>query len=312
MKKELINYDLFGQPILNPARNMADYFGVAPFSVFNTIDGEWQKRKKRWDNLIGEIGQERDGLLSGVRNGEESKSAMARMNGVSILDAVLAELMVKWFTEKGFKTLDPFAGDTVFGFVSSYLERPFTGIELRKEQADFNQARCDEYDLNAKYICDTSENMDDHIQNVSQDFIFSCPPYADLEVYSDLKEDLSNMSHEKFFILYEKILTNTFKKLRWERFAVIVTSEVRSKDGRYIGLVPKTIDIMVKAGYKFYNDIILVNSVGTLPLRCNRMMNSGRKVGRRHQNVLVFYKGNPNNISDNFSELIPKNQFYES
>lgn len=69
---------------------------------------------------------------------------------------------------------------------------------------------------------------------------------------------------------------------------------------------------MVEAGYIYYNDIILMNSVGTLPMRTGRHMNAGRKIGRRHQNVLVFYKGNPNNIKNNFSELIPKNEYYES
>ena len=42
------------------------------------------------------------------------------------------------------------------------------------------------------------------------------------------------------------------------------------------------------------------------------MMNSGRKIGRRHQNVLVFYKGNPKKIKENFNELIPKNKHYDS
>ena len=155
-----------------------------------------------------------------------------------------------------------------------------------------------------------------HIDTIAKgyeaDLLFSCPPYADLEVYSDLKEDLSTMSHEDFFKVYEKVLKNTYNKLKNDRFAVIVTSEVRNKKGEYIRLVPNTINIMVEAGYIYYNDIILMNSVGTLPMRTGRHMNAGRKIGRRHQNVLVFYKGNPNNIKNNFSELIPKNEYYES
>jgi DNA modification methylase len=236
---------------------------------------------------------------------------MNKMQGSSILDAVLAELMIKWFTEENFKTFDPFAGDTVFGFVSAFLKRPFEGIELREEQASFNQLQCDINGLPAKYFCDSSENMDKYIENESKDFIFSCPPYADLEVYSDLEDDLSTMSHEDFFKMYSKILKNTYKKLKNDRFAVVVTSEVRNKKGEYIQLVGKTIALMVEAGYMFYNDIILVNSVGTLPMRTGRHMNSGRKVGRRHQNVLVFYKGDPKKIKENFSELIPKNEHYD-
>jgi DNA modification methylase len=287
---------------------MSDYFGVAPFSILNTVDGDWQKRKKRWNVLINDKGQAREGVLGGS---ESKKDVMNKMKGSSILDAVLAELMIKWFTEENFKTFDPFAGDTVFGFVSAFLKRPFEGIELREEQASFNQLQCDINGLPAKYFCDSSENMDKYIENESKDFIFSCPPYADLEVYSDLEDDLSTMSHEDFFKMYSKILQNTYKKLKNDRFAVVVTSEVRNKKGEYIQLVGKTISLMVEAGYMFYNDIILVNSVGTLPMRTGRHMNSGRKVGRRHQNVLVFYKGDPKKIKENFSELIPKNEHYD-
>ena len=314
--KQDVNVDLWGNPILDEKRTMSDYFGVAPFSILNTVDKDWQQRKQRWNELIKDNGNTREGTLKAKNsrtNSEIDLKIQELNNGVSILDAVLAELMIKWFTEKGFATFDPFAGDTVFGFVSGYLKRPFEGIELRQEQADFNQMQCNRENLDCRYICDTSENMDKYIANESKDFIFSCPPYADLEVYSDSPADLSTMSHEDFFKVYKKILQNTYRKLKNDRFAVIVTSEVRDKKtGEYIQLVSKTTDIMVEAGYMFYNDLILVNSCGTLPLRTGQMMNSGRKVGRRHQNILVFYKGDPKQIKNNFSELIPKNEYYGS
>lgn len=308
MENKEQNFDLFGEPVLDAKRSMSDFFGVPPFSILNTVDGDWQNRKRRWNILINDQGQAREGVLS---NSDSEKCVMSKMLGTSILDSVLSELLIKWFTEPGFKTFDPFAGDTVFGFVSGFLNRPFTGIELRPEQAEFNQIQCNRENLDCKYICDTSENMNKYIEDNSKDFIFSCPPYADLEVYSDLKDDLSTLSHDDFFIMYSKILQNTFSKLKNNRFAAIVTSEVRNKKGHYIGLVPKTINLMVEAGYIFYNDIILMNSVGTLPLRAGKFMNSGRKVGRRHQNVLIFYKGDPKEIKNNFSQLITKNEYYE-
>jgi len=304
-----ISLDLFGNPVLDAKRTMSDFFGVAPFSILNTVDKDWQNRKMRWNRLIKDEGQARKNVLGG---GKSEKDVMNNMLGSSILDAVLAELMLKWFTEDGFKTFDPFAGDTVFGFISGWMKRPFEGIELRPEQVEFNQLQCNRENLDCKYICDTSENMDKYIENESKDFIFSCPPYADLEVYSDLKEDLSTMNHEDFFKIYKKVLQNTYSKLKNDRFAVIVTSEVRNNKGEYIRLVPNTINIMVEAGYIYYNELILVNSVGTLPMRTGRHMNAGRKVGRRHQNVLVFYKGDLKQIKNNFSELIPKNEYYDS
>jgi len=100
MKKE--QRDLFGNVVTDPKRTMSDYFGVAPFSVLNSVDGEWQKRKQRWNVLINDKGQAREGVLGGSTS---KKDVMNKMKGSSILDAVLAELMIKWFTEKGFKTL---------------------------------------------------------------------------------------------------------------------------------------------------------------------------------------------------------------
>ena len=67
--------------------------------------------------------------------------------------------------------------------------------------------------------------------------------------------------------------------------------EVRDKKGGYIGTIPNTIKIMEECGYIFYNDIILINAVGTLRLRAGKTFKASRKVGKMHQNVLVFLKG---------------------
>jgi len=142
--------------------------------------------------------------------------------------------------------------------------------------------------------------MDDHIKEKSVDLFFTCPPYADLEKYSDLEDDLSNMDHDDFFEVYKQCLTNTYDKLRDNRFAVVVVSEVRGPDGSFISLVPKTVEIMTKAGYKFWNEMILVNCVGTLAMRAGGVMRKNRKVGRLHQNVLVFYKGDVDLIKVDF------------
>ncbi len=310
-----IQIDMFGYPIVDKARNMRDFFIVPPFSVLDTTDSDWIARKRRWNNLINDKGESRENtLFDGKETDSEVNMKAKSMNsGVSILDACLAEILIKWFAVEGFKILDPFAGDSVFGYIASYFDMHFTGIELREEQAKLNNQRIAGAGFeNSEYINDTSENMDYHIPNNSQDMIFSCPPYLDLEVYSDLEEDLSTMSDEVFFEVYGKILANTYNKLKNNRFACIVTSEVRDKKGFYRLLCNRTIQIMCDAGYKFYNDIILLNSVGTLPLRAGRWMSSSRKVGRRHQNVLVFYKGDDTkHIKEVFPQLIETNQYYQ-
>jgi ParB-like chromosome segregation protein Spo0J/DNA modification methylase len=278
--------------------NLANKFGVPPFSILDTRKGEWQDRKRKWNSLIGDNGESRQNTLAA------KDSLVAELNdGVSILDASLAEIVCNWFTKPEYVAFDPFAGDSVFGFVACSLGLNFVGIELREEQAKLNQDRLDKAELSGVYKCDTSENMDVYVKDNTIDFVFSCPPYADLEIYSDNPKDLSNMSHDEFFNIYKTIISKTYKKLKNNRFAVIVISEVRNKHGEYIGLIPKTIDIMCNAGYHYWNEIILINTAGTLPQRAAKSMNASRKVGRMHQNVLVFYKGDAKNIKTEFGNV---------
>ena len=101
---------------------------------------------------------------------------------------------------------DCFAGDSVFGYVSAHLGNEFIGIEIRPEQAQLNNERVE--GMTARYINDDGQNVAQHIAPESQDLLFSCPPYFDLEKYSDLENDASNQDSYEDFI---KILENAFK-----------------------------------------------------------------------------------------------------
>ena len=114
-------------------------------------------------------------------------------------------------------------------------------------------------------------------------------------MYSDDPRDLSNMEYSKFIQFYEEIIAKSAARLRQNRFAVFVVGEVREKKGGgyYRCFVPDTITAFEKAGMRLYNEAILVTAVGSLPIRTARMFSSGRKMGKTHQNVLVFCKGDP-------------------
>lgn len=299
------NYDLFGNQVIKK-HSLADKFIIPPFSIFNSDSNEWQKKKKIWNNIINDKAQARANKLRCYGN-EKALSFMSIRNdtsNTSVLDPVMSEIILEWFTLPNYKVYDPFAGDAIFGTVSSYKNRLFTGIELREEQCIFNNNIVSAITDKSIYICDDANNIDNHISDNSQDFLFSCPPYADLEVYSDNPFDLSNMSYEKFFTTIEIVLKKCFNKLKENRFACIVIGEVRDeKTGFYIGLVPKIINIMQSVGFGYYNEIILKTPIGNLHMRAGRYMNHNRKVGKQHQNILIFYKGNTHNIKKHFPKL---------
>lgn len=220
--------------------------------------------------------------------------------GTSIFDPVLCELAYRWFCPPGGTVLDPFAGGSVRGIVAGYLGHPYTGIDLSARQvaANYEQAAeilppDDPARPQPKWIVgDSHLALPVAAEPESMDLIFSCPPYYDLEVYSDDPRDLSNLSsYEQFREMYRGIIAKAAERLAPGRFACFVVSEIRAPDGHFRGFVPDTIEAFRAAGMRYYNEAILVNPAGSLPIRITKQFEASRKVGRTHQNVLVFLKG---------------------
>jgi len=122
-------------------------------------------------------------------------------------------------------------------------------------------------------------------------FIFSCPPYGNLESYSDDQHDLSNMEWPAFLDAYRRIISLACEKLRDNRFACFVVGDFRDEHGAYRNFVSKAIRAFQNCGCILYNEAILVTALGSVPMRVSRQFISGRKLCKTHQNVLVFCKG---------------------
>lgn len=283
----------------NSNGSLQDKFVVPPFSILDTRQGYWKARKKTWREMIGDVGESRENTL------DSETGIMSTMNnGVSLFDPVLAEALCKWFTPNaGAKIYDCFAGDTQKGLVFGMCGFEFTGIELRQEQIDVNNAvlsRFEELSVSVKYICDDGQNVLNHIAKDTQDLLFSCPPYYDLEVYSDKPNDASNQpTYEGFINILDNAYTNALQCLKDNRFAVIVVGDVRDKKGFYYDFTGDIKRIFARNGVSLYNELIIVEPIGTLPQRVSRYM-INRKIGKCHQNVLVFFKGNPAEIKNTF------------
>lgn len=219
--------------------------------------------------------------------------------GTSIFDPVLTELVVSWFSAKGDRIIDPFAGGSVRGIVSGTLERNYTGVDLRQEQIDANivQGEAIKPTCAPVWICGDSMNIKT-LASGEYDFMLTCPPYGDLEVYSDDPADISNMSADDFDKTYTEILNRTVSMLKDDRFAIVVVGNYRDKKGFLRDLVGLTVRAMESAGMRYYNDFIVVTPIGSLPIRAGKAFQSTRKMGRTHQYALCFVKGDPKKATE--------------
>jgi len=308
---EDLDADLFGDGEPNSSGTIVKTFGAPPFSVLDSRQGYWITRKRFWLDFGIQSYKGRDAFDDNHTVSSKSLDdtlGIKYKGGGSVFDPVLCELFYTWFNVPKGSILDPFAGGSVRGLVASALGYQYFGHELRSEQVESNKEQymqigsVNEWLVEPKYIVgDSAKTISEHNEKV--DLIFTCPPYAFLEVYSDDPNDLSNMPYEDFIQAYRKVIKDSCERLNDNRFAVFVVGEVRAKNGSYVSFVPNTIRAFTDAGMSFYNEIIYVTQVGTVALSAPKVFKSGRKIGKVHQNILVFYKGDPKKANDNWRDI---------
>lgn len=292
MSADLFGTDLFGEPIVPPSRGtVSDRFVFPPFSIFDTRSGEWQDRRRAWlaTGIKSETGRaERTFHISEWLLETKGFTSV----DTSIFDPVVCELTYRWFSPPGGQVVDPFAGGSVRGLVASGLGRQYWGSDLSATQLEANRAQVRPDDVPAPVWVhgDSRETLG---EAPDADLVFSCPPYGDLERYSDDPRDLSTMDYGAFLHAYRDIITKALARLRRDRFAVFVVAGFRDQFGFYRDFVGDTVDAFEQAGARFYNDAVLINVAGTAAMRVTKQFVVSRKFAKTHQNILVFVKGDP-------------------
>ena len=294
---------------------LRDRFIEPPLSVLDRRGGAWQTRKRQWMALgiQSELGRGDTGRAAAFNTrgtlvtkpvdgrlleSNERLGSLEDHTNLSIFDPVLCEIAYTWWTPPGGRIIDNFAGGSVRGIVASKLGHHYTGIDLSSDQVDANrvQARTllDADDPQARWLVGDAVYITDVLgpQDPPYDFAFTCPPYYDLEVYSDDPRDLSAQgTYVEFLAMYRAAIRALADHLAYDRFAAIVVGDVRQKSGIYHGLVVDTVDAYQRAGLHLYNEACLIDPYINAPQRASAGFPKGRKLTRVHQTMLVFVKG---------------------
>lgn len=293
--------------------SLAERFVFPPFTLMDAKTGPWKNRKQLWLESGLRSAKGRTARTFGKSDGQDevTQKILALTNGQSIYDPVLCEMICRWFSPPGGTIVDPFAGGSVRGIVAAVTGRHYVGVDLSDIQVQANLLQNEEFvqrlvygeDIAPTWITGDSREVfpewEDWGIPEECDLIHSCPPYADLEQYSDDPRDLSNMSYAAFREAYGEIIAASCARLRNDRFAVFTVGEIRDpKTGYYRNFVGHTIDAFLEAGLHYYNEAMFASPAGTLPLRAAKQFVVSRKMGRVHQTVLVFVKGDPKKATE--------------
>lgn len=299
---------------------------VAPFTTLDRRQGPWQERAAQWKKLgmEGELGMKSD---EGRREGSGAFNSIHSITGgngysgftelhdkpISIFDPLLCELSYHWFSGEDDVIVDPFAGGSVRGIVANSMGREYVGIELNPEQVEANKEQGERIFAGStrqppKWIVGDSADRLPALSHLDVAMLFTCPPYGDLEVYSDNPADLSTMDAKAFADAYTQILVEGVKLLSDNRFAVIVVGNYRDRRGYLRDLVGLTVRAMREGGAYYYNEGVILDPIGTAAVRAPRQFAAARKLVRVHQSYLVFVKGDPKEATNRIRQDVELEQ----
>jgi DNA modification methylase len=249
------------------------------------------RRIRDWRRWMNETGH------SGSRNETMRADHDSIYTGShSVFPAPLCEwIILRYGGSSGGLILDAFAGGPPRAVVAALMGYKYLGYDIRQEQIDENLRVVNTLGIagSINYQCSDGTILSGCADN-SCDFAISCPPYYDLEQYSDLPNDLSNMPDYKTFD--ESMLRCAqahFRVMKPGAFVCIVTCPFRvggNKDENELRDFPgDTISNFREAGFMLWQKIVLSRNFASAACRSTTSW-KGKKLVPRHEELLVFRK----------------------
>lgn len=249
------------------------------------IDELHRRGVRDWKRLMGETGH------TGSRTQSFRKSHDSVYTATySVFPAPLVEwIILRYGGEPGSTILDAFAGGPPRAVVSSMMGYRYVGFDIRQEQIDENLQLLKSLGLEAEYHLGDGCLLEGLTKEY--DMGLTCPPYHDLEKYSTLDTDLSNMvSYSEFDKAMGLCAKSYFKRLKPEAFMCIIVGPFRSKKtGELIDFPGDTIRNFREAGFFYHQDVILSKNFGSAAKRSTNAWKT-KKLVPIHEHLLVFRK----------------------
>jgi DNA modification methylase len=274
-------------------------FDEPSISILDRRSQRWQARKRYWRSLGLENKQGRESNLI-YRPALQTDSPISQKirsvaPGTSQFDPALAELLIQWFSTEGDDICDPFCGGSVRGIVASRKKRHYFGFDVYEKQIEANKEDLHLANKEFAPVWEVGSSLEKmrFIPDHSFDFVFTCPPYWNLEIYGASDDDISNLSWPDFIAALSEVINLSYRKLDDDRFFCIVVGDVRDKDGFLKPLLSSVVQLAEEANFKLYNHLVTADIIGSGAMIMKQRFSVSRKVVSKHQHCLVFIKGNP-------------------
>ncbi len=222
--------------------------------------------------------------------------------------------LVKFFTKKGAKVLDPFSGVGSTIKACFELEREGFGVELNQKWFDITKERLkaeSDFDIDANHlVCGDSRNIKNFFEPETFDFIITSPPYWNIldkkdhkakervekgydTKYGDNTNDLANIEdYDKFLIELANIFLGCYDLLKPDKYMCVVVSDFRHKSE----FIPFHADLLAELTNRKLEKRFSLQGIKILIQNSKKLYPYGYPFSYveniHHQYVLIFKKPN--------------------
>jgi DNA modification methylase len=261
--------------------------GKAWFQTTTTVwrvDEIIRRRVRDWRRLLGEDGH------TGTRTETMRADHDSVYTGThSVFPAPLVEWVLLRYAPPGSRILDAFAGGPPRAVVAAIMGYEYVGFDIRQEQIDEDKSVL--IDLGLDRNCHYHLGDGCLLEGLSETFdcALTCPPYWNLEQYSDLPSDLSSMKDYGTFsdAMYNCARAHR-KHMKPGAFVCIVVGPFRDKKtGELIDFPAHTVMNFQDAGFIYWQQIVLSKNFASAAKRSTNSW-KGHKLVPAHEFLLVF------------------------
>lgn len=255
---------------------VSDQFGWLPLSIFKPT----KESKSKWE----------DAYLSDGLDEQRRSDDAEYLPGYTFSEfhAGLTENILKFWSMRGSKVVDPFAGRATRAYVSKKLQRDYIGFEISPKTYKRVCNHFKNKEMTAPIINSDGILMKE-IPDDSADLVFTCPPYFNIEKYESVSSQLSDeTNYESFMDKINICVKNCFRVLKNGAFACWVVADMRS-GGKYLNFHGDVISSFRNNGFIQHDVVILENISPFAALQIGKTA-ANRYTSKIHEYLLVFRK----------------------
>src|SRR4030043_1478952 len=201
----------------------------------------------------------------GLRKSGKGAAGVGRKKKLSEFSPLLAARIVEYWSDENDLILDPFAGRGTRVLISKSMDRRSIGLDISWEFiTHINDKVADK-----RSLMDFDDNRDKYIpspvhtdsrfmpiKDESIDFIYSCPPFWNIEKYEHRDGQLADIDdYNDFLKQMGRVFKECYRVLKDGKFIVMVVQDFRLWK-KFYALGAHTVQLIEESNFSMYDNVI--------------------------------------------------------